>query len=439
MYKYKNNKSLRNNKEQGVSLIIFVLSIGALLAFAALAIDLGVSNNIQNELQKATNSAVMVGALEMEPDAMGVINETQARQNAVNSFQQAISGSSFLSSAVLVDSSGGTSVNDPNFVTTSVSSRSVKLETRVQVPTFFMAVLGIRNLQVNAQSAAINCPAYASLIEPMPSGSITNSDIKNPVGGTNANDFNNVGYILGPPNNVPLALGPGGSITLRMPAPIVNGPGADIYIKELGDLEGYYVYVGIEGTGGAIQWNNISCTGTPTENALASTTAAGAYADANGQYKFYGSGLFDLNLVCSCSGCIPAPLNYQGNINNAIYIRIVDDNSEDGILSADLTRATILPGEHSSTSPGADIDSVAVLHHSRLVNVALTDSDNDNLIDAYENIIGTDPKNADTDGDTINDGDEVAGTLGFITNPRVVDTDGDGTMIRMKFLLEEIR
>ena len=38
----------------------------------------------------------------------------------------------------------------------------------------------------------------------------------------------------------------------------------------------------------------------------------------------------------------------------------------------------------------------------------------------------TDPTKADTDGDGIDDGDEVDGTNGFVTDPTNPDTDGDG-------------
>src|SRR5262249_27647766 len=54
------------------------------------------------------------------------------------------------------------------------------------------------------------------------------------------------------------------------------------------------------------------------------------------------------------------------------------------------------------------------------------DSDNDGLTDEEELALGTDPNNPDTDGDGISDGNEVRGTLGFVTNPLKADTDGGG-------------
>ncbi len=50
------------------------------------------------------------------------------------------------------------------------------------------------------------------------------------------------------------------------------------------------------------------------------------------------------------------------------------------------------------------------------------DTDQDGLSDRREVELGTDPNKADTDGDGLNDGDEV---LKFGTNPLNPDTDGD--------------
>ncbi len=58
--------------------------------------------------------------------------------------------------------------------------------------------------------------------------------------------------------------------------------------------------------------------------------------------------------------------------------------------------------------------------------VALLDLDHDGLTTLEEYRNGTDPRNADTDGDTISDGNEIHCTLGFCTNPLLADTDGDG-------------
>jgi outer membrane protein OmpA-like peptidoglycan-associated protein len=52
-----------------------------------------------------------------------------------------------------------------------------------------------------------------------------------------------------------------------------------------------------------------------------------------------------------------------------------------------------------------------------------TDSDKDGLINKVEKEVGTNPKKADTDGDGLNDGDEMNR---YKTNPLQADSDGDG-------------
>ncbi len=71
------------------------------------------------------------------------------------------------------------------------------------------------------------------------------------------------------------------------------------------------------------------------------------------------------------------------------------------------------------------------MSHVRAVrSVALVDSDNDGLFDYIENVIGTDPNDADSDDDGILDGDENANHDGVVdpgdTDPTNPDSDGDG-------------
>lgn len=57
---------------------------------------------------------------------------------------------------------------------------------------------------------------------------------------------------------------------------------------------------------------------------------------------------------------------------------------------------------------------------------ALLDLDHDGLTNLNEFGVGTDIRNADTDGDGLTDGEEVNGTRGYLTSPLLADTDGDG-------------
>ena len=88
---------------------------------------------------------------------------------------------------------------------------------------------------------------------------------------------------------------------------------------------------------------------------------------------------------------------------------------------------TLKPAE----SPGDEryIDTWVNAHlTSNTITVAVLDptkdDDNDGLTNLKECAAGTDPKNADTDGDGIKDGDELGGNIK--TDPLKKDTDGDG-------------
>ncbi len=58
-----------------------------------------------------------------------------------------------------------------------------------------------------------------------------------------------------------------------------------------------------------------------------------------------------------------------------------------------------------------------------LLSTDFSDADYDDLVDYLENIFGTDPENPDTDGDGLNDREEI---FIFGTDPLKADSDGDG-------------
>lgn len=420
-------------KRKAVSLIIVVLSITSLLGFTAFVVDVGIILNAQLELQKAVETSVLAGASEFAIRKSGTtvsINTTKAKTTAELVFNTIITTNPLISNAVLTKPTG-----------VNASSKAIKMNVSAEVKTYFLGLVGINTVQVTAKSAAMDSPMYLSRNFPLASfatgGNIFNkgsivkdtsidSELRTSVG-DNDNIFANFSNLYGPPDNKPAALGPGGYITIRLPIPVIDGPGADLFIREIGNPKGYYVFAGIDVNpnnpytneampGSGVKWLNISCKGFPTNSLNSSSTtdaSIGSYT-VGGKAKFYGSGFFDLASTCNGSSAIKA----------AKYLRIIDDNVEDGYMAIDTKLPVVMPGDHSSISPGANIDSIAIMNHSRLITTAdfATDSDGDNLIDIVENIIGTDPAKSDTDNDGINDASEYQNWYGSSTTPITSNT-----------------
>jgi len=76
----------------------------------------------------------------------------------------------------------------------------------------------------------------------------------------------------------------------------------------------------------------------------------------------------------------------------------------------------------SATSSATSSDVTAKMNNDKILFGEAIDSDKDGLDDVREKELGTDPYNADTDNDGLNDGDEV---IIWKTNPLNPDTDGD--------------
>jgi len=107
-----------------------------------------------------------------------------------------------------------------------------------------------------------------------------------------------------------------------------------------------------------------------------------------------------------------------------LYVGADNELSEGGAVTADVslrgfahTNGTIIMTLISRGNPNAVV---------QITNIQLVESDDpdgDGLTTEQELALGTNPLVADTDGDGINDGDEVNI---YHTNPLMVDTDGDG-------------
>ncbi len=446
-------KYIKNKKRKGVSLIILALGIVAIMGFASFVTDLGMIMNARNELQKVVESAALVGASNLEPQQNSagqvIVDTSQAVTIMTDTYNQMINSNSMLSNAAAPT------------IDFNAQSKAVKIFTTLDVRTYFARIIGINAVRVEAQAAALSSPYYLNSNFPkgFSPGSIIretsgDTDIRKPVG-----DNENVNILfdgaLGSPDNKALTLGPGGYLTVRFTMPLMDGVGADLYIRELGNLEGYYLFAGNDAdpdnpyvnevmSGAGINWVNISCTGIPvdidpTNSPIGSYLANVNYSSGTTkEAKFYGSGIFDIGKTCTDS---TGNVLYDGNVKGVKYLKIIDDNTVDGFLRENLTKPVVLIGENSSITAGVDIDAVAILHHTRLISTVEynKDTDSDNLIDYLETIIGTNVSAADSDGDGISDALEYSGWYGAsqsiidagsqqaqFTNPLDAEADGAG-------------
>lgn len=453
-------------KRKGVSLVIFSLGAITIVLFASFVIDLGIVINAQNEFQKVLDSSVLVGASNLEPitdNGITKINTTIAINAAKETY------------TTMINSLNLQNANSNPTITVLASSKAIKIESDIKVDTFFIKLAGISSIEVQGQSAAMSAPVYLSnkLPQGLVDGSVISgtqgdTDIRLPVG-DNKNINDDTAMIIGSPDNKALALGPGGYVTIKLPAALIDTSGADLYIRTLGNIKGYFVFAGNDidpnnpyeneaMPGSGIKWTNISCVGV-SANADNAGAAGAYYTDViynettTNEAKFYGSGYYDLASKCSVNpyGVIPydgTGLNTAtGNVKSAKYLKIIDDNVEDGFISEYNKKPVLLIGDHSSITPGVNIDSLALLHHPRLISVNDfgTDKDGDGLIDVLEASIATDLNTMDTDGDGINDGYEYIGwynnggiqtiidqgsTEVFMTSPTQSDATG-ATPIRL--------
>lgn len=415
-------KNIRQHKK-GVSLVIISLSLITFLTLASLVVDTGMAMNAQSELQKATDTAALAAASSLEPSTSGGItriDSSKASSVATEIFN--LSKTGLLKDAKIES-------ND-----IKADSKAVHLKTSAIIPTYFLKFAYVGYLTVEAQSTAISAPFYLSkdlptepTIGSLLAATTADTDLREPLGDNKNSSYdssNNIKdqNIYGPPDNKVLSLGPGGYLTVRFPEPLIDGDGADLFIKEAGNLEGYFVFAGNDidpakpyinesDQGSGIEWVNISCTGSSPDSVSPYTGAYYTTVDhknvgSTREAKFYGTGYFDLGATCLDGGS-----SSYGHLMSARYLKIIDDNAEDGFMANETSVPTLLMGEHSSVTPGADIDSVAIMHHARLISYLdfKTDTDNDGLIDVLELLLGTNNQNADTDGDGIADNLEYSG------------------------------
>lgn len=385
------------NKKSASTTLYIIFFLVIFLAFAAFAVDGAIILTQRAKLQNITEMTALVAASEfnfkLNPDNDVNINNqiiTQVTDTANNTFN-----------LLKNDSLQTANIN----INADADANEVKITTNIIALPLFLRFLGVSGINLEAKACAQSEPldikpnytginwlsAKAAYLSDILSKSpnMNNTAILLPLGNFPsasydlATSFVNFSLIIAE-DHQPLSLGPGGFITIKLPAPIVDKPGQDLFIKEADSakcqndpkctnaLEGYMVFAGLDkdpnnpyvdpdNVNGDILWVNISCSGTPEKpdaNGLLKTYNAPTYNLGN-QDKFYGSGYFDIG--ASCIG--------PGGISMAKYIRIVDDNSESALVTTDQNNyyKAMLYGEASTATAGVDIDAVRILNHVKLI------------------------------------------------------------------------
>lgn len=371
------------NKKRASSAIYTIFFFIIFLTFCAFAVDGTIVFANRARLQSATEAAALTGASKFVE-----LNTVDAVSTAAKNSFSLIKYKGLSNSKIIV------SVDTIN--------KRVLVETKSVSMPFFLSFLGVNGINLEAKACAISeelpVTAVYSNINWLTSKASYTSDILSkdlnvydtaillPLGNLPSASYqSNVvdwGLIDKTTVNQPLSLGPGGFVTIKLPAPIINKPGPDLFIKEIGlsrtggdgaTLEGYMVFAGLDNDpanpywyydtpGGGITWVNISCAGKPEHGSgsfQATQRANGANVTGDNT-KFYGSGSFDLDSTC-----------FPNNrfISMIKYIRIVDDNSESAFVTNNGVQyyKAMMFGEASTATAGADIDYISVLNHVRLI------------------------------------------------------------------------
>ena len=351
--KLKENNFLKSKKNANLVISFVVFSV-IFLSLCAFAVDMTVFLTARGQIQHATENAALAAA--------SSFNETSTEQDVEN----------VASSVISMFKTKGKVLQNLYIAQIDVkkNARALKIQTEAPVPTYFLGVVGLGYVYVRAQSSARaskvwldeNSPRvvneYGIVISEGPV--MQDTKIVKPL----SSEPQKIDYtvILKEPDNNALSLGQGGYLTIRLPHVVMDKPGNDLYIEEAGIQEGYYVFAGRDkdfqypyldkdSQGEGIEWVNISC--------LAQTKEKRTFKVDN-RVKVYGSASFDLGAKCSDG-------SYNADIAYAQYIRIVDDNEENGFENEDATRAKYFFGESSGATSGADIDAIAILNYAKLI------------------------------------------------------------------------
>lgn len=370
------------NRKKASSIVYIVFFLIFFIAMAAFAVDSIITYTNREKLQSATEIAALNAASSFNDASFNI---TSVAQSTFKLLQYGELKNMTLTNPQMFDVKTFTS--DPTKKMVLINSKTISKP-------FFLSFLGVKGINIKAKVCAVSeqmpikqsyggnviwlssnaryegdivSLANPAVTVPPTSPNYNDTAILPPLGnptgsasypgGSSAADYSLINLDAALPLK-PLSLGPGGFITIKLPAPLTDKPGNDLYIKEVGDAqEGYMVYAGLDNDpkdapyidhnrqGSGLKWINISCSAKPDGAAALNETT-----------KIYGSANFDLGAACLNTA--------TSSIGMAKYIRIIDDNNENAYYGS--TKYNIY-GEASTATAGADIDYVLLLNHVRLI------------------------------------------------------------------------
>lgn len=373
------NISFKKKKKQGSTFVFVLFFLVIFLAFTSFAVDGTITFANRMKLQNITEQAALAGASQYT-----CINSTSTDPYIISQVENSAKQTFYY-----LQQDGLRSAT----YTVNAASGQVYVTSEYLSPPLFLAFLGVTGIKLEAKATAksesLTITANYSGINWLTSKAAYLSDILSkdlnlndtailkPIGDFSSNSydtasgsviFSRISSGIADSNKTGLNLGPGGFVTIKLPVPIIDKTGDDLLIEEVGDaLEGYMVFAGIdkdpanpyvnsENTGGGVTWVNITGSGTSKYTALGGSAlqTTNTQLPSNIQNKFYGSGYFDIG---------------KCNLSMVKYIRIVDDNQESAFIKNTSNGSyykTMIYGEASTATSGADIGFVQVLNHVKL-------------------------------------------------------------------------
>lgn len=385
-------RTLKKMKRKRASTTIYVIFFFVMfLAFSAFAVDATIVFTQRAKLQNITEQTALAAASYFNYDNTVTAADKKARvlTEAGNIFT-VLSQDSLKYATANIQANG--------------LDKTILVESSVLAQPLFLSFLGVSGVNVRANACAQSSPKGIQ-IDTVANGDITwltpsavyfsnimsdpastqDTSIAVPLGDFDSASFPSESLtpafdlINTKTDDHGLNFGPGGYVTIRLPAPIIDKLGNDLYIKEAGAAkEGYMVFAGLDvdpadstdsnaatgpyikpdKPGAGIKWVNISCAGT-------SDDGIGSAVDTSATYtKIYGSAYFDLG--ASCDG--------HSKLSMVKYLRIIDDNEETAYMrnerSSDNPKnyVKVNPlGESSTSTAGVDISEVRVENFVALI------------------------------------------------------------------------